>query len=118
MRVIAAGAVVVGKREVRCVDSRRVCSDVRHAMRPPSAMCRARVELALQWSDESGEEIEEQPIRTHNDVTDVILHQGAENDGPHPLFLRSAVDSPDSLLCLVNARHKWQSDRSKFQAFE
>jgi len=66
----------------------------------------------------AAKKIEEQAIRGHDDITQIILHQGAENDWPQTLFLGGSIDSPDSLVRLVNARHKWQSHWSKFQAFE
>ena len=68
--------------------------------------------------DEGTEKIEEQTIRTEYDVTQVVLDQGAENDGAQPLFRGSPVDASDGLVRLVNARHKWQSHGPKFEPLE
>jgi len=87
-------------------------------MRPAGAMRRARVELALERTNKRREQIKEQRIRRHDDLAQVILHQRAEHDRPQALLLGRAVDAPDRFLCLVNARHKWQSHRAKFQPLE
>ena len=118
MRVVVAGAIVVRQCEVGRVDACRVAGEIRHAVSPPGAMARAYVELALQGTHEGTEEIEEQAIRTEYDIAQLILPPGAENDGADALFLGRAVDPPDCLVRLVNARHKWQSYWSKFQAFK
>src|SRR5437870_2049478 len=118
MRIIAARTIIIGQRKISCVDTRCVGGNIRHPMRTPGAVRRASVELALQRPHEGGEKIQEQAVRRHDNITQIVLHQGAENDGPDALLLRGAVDAPDSLVRLVNARYKWQSHWSKFQAFE
>ena len=118
MCIVAAGTVIIGECVIRSVDTRSVGSNIRHAVRAAGAVRGARVELALQRPYEGGEKIEEQTIRGHDNIAQVILHQGAENDGADALLLGGAIDPPDSLVRLVNARHKWQSHWSKFQAFE
>ena len=81
-------------------------------------MSGARVELAFQRPHERGEEIEKQTIGSHNYVAQFVLHERAEDDGLDALILHRAIDPADRLLRLVNARHKWQSDRTEFQSFE
>ncbi len=76
------------------------------------------LELALERPDEGREEIKEQPVAFHHDVAQIVLHQRAEHDGPHTLFLSGSVYPADGLLRLVNARHKWQSHRPKFEPIE
>ncbi len=110
MRVILTGSIVVGEREIRGVDARGVTRDIEHAMRAAREMGGTHVELALQRPDERGEEIEEQSVTAHDDIAQIVDHQRAEHDGAHTLFGGSAIDLSDGLLCLVNRRHKWQSD--------
>ena len=55
-------------------------------MRAARACVELDVQLALQRADERGEEIEEQPVAALDDVAQVVLHQRAEDDGPHALL--------------------------------
>ena len=87
-------------------------------MRAAGTVARAGVEFALQGADERAEEIEEQTIGAEHDVAQLILHQRAENDGPHALFGGRAVDRAHGFVRLVNAGHKWQSHGPKFDALE
>ena len=68
--------------------------------------------------DERREKIKEQAVAFQHDVAQLILHERAEHDRPHAFLLRGAIDLAHGLLCLVNARHKWQSHRPKFEAAE
>src|SRR6202035_5615413 len=118
MRVVVAGAVVVRQCEVGRVDTCRVGGQVRHAVRASGAMARAGVEFALQGTYEGTEKIEEQAIRTEYDIAQLILHQGAENDGAQALLDSGPVDTVDRLVRLVNARHTWQSHRPQIEPLE
>src|SRR5258708_4266510 len=118
MRVVVAGAVVVRQCEVGRVDTCRVGGQVRHAMRAAGAMARAGVEFALQGTHEGAEKIEEQAIRTEYDIAQLMLQQGAENDGAQARLDGGPVDTLDRLVRLVNARHKWQSHGPKFEPLE
>src|SRR5229473_3050244 len=94
MRIVTARSIIIGECEISRVDTRGVSGNIRHTVRAAGA------------------------VRAHDNITQIILHEGAKNDRPDALFLRGAIDPPDSLVRLVNARHKWQSYWSKFQAFE
>src|SRR4029077_13975828 len=91
---------------------------IRHAVCTARTMRRTRIELAFQRADEGGEKIEKQSVGGNHDVAQLILHERAEDDRANTLFLVGPVDAPNGLLCLVNARHKWQSHGAKFQALE
>src|SRR5262249_59517404 len=51
-----------------------------------------------------------QSVARQHDVAQFIHHQCAEHDGTHAIFGSGAIDLSDGLFCLVNRRHKWQSD--------
>src|SRR5438874_1728731 len=102
VRIVAAAAVVVGEREVGSLDARRVGGEIGHAVCAPGAVRRARVELALERTDERREQVEEQRIRPHEDLAQIVLHQSAEHDRTQTLACR-AVDAPNGLLRLVKA---------------
>src|SRR6185437_3441848 len=118
MLIVSAGAVIVGQREVGGVDARRIGAEIRDAVRATRPVRRARVELALQGTDEGGEEIQEEAIGAHHHVAQLVLYQGAEYDWAEPLLLGSAIDPAYRLLRLVKGRHKWQSHGAKLQALE
>jgi hypothetical protein len=118
MRIVAAVAIVIRERKVRRVDAGGVGRQVRDAVRAAGAVGGALVQLALEGAHEGGEEIKEQALTLQHDVAQVILHEGAENDGPYAFFRRGAIDAPNRLLCLVNTRHEWQSHRPKFETVE
>src|SRR6202035_315945 len=113
-RVVPTAAVIVGEREVGGVDACGVSGEIGHAVRPPGAMRRARVEFALERTHKRREQIKEQGIRRHHDLAQVVLHQRAEHDRPQALLLGRTVDAPYGFLRLVKARHQWQSHRPKF----
>jgi len=85
-------------------------------MRAAREMRRTHVKLALHRADECREQIEEQTAAGENDVTQVVLHQCAEHYGPQTILGSGAIDLAYGLFCLVNTRHKWQSDWPKFQS--
>ena len=73
------------------------------------AVSRPRAEFALHGPDERIEKIEEQRIAALEDLTDLILHQRAEDDWPQTALRACRVDPAQGLFRLVNAGNEWQS---------
>lgn len=90
--VVSPSAVVVIQRKVHRFNPLHVVRVTTDGVRFPHGIRRMRRQLLLQRGKEGGENIDHEPVRGRENLPNVLVHDGVEDDRPHPIPLRRSID--------------------------